>query len=80
MRALRYSWTAGDRGHALDLVYVEGTNGQPYAFGEGTDSRPMEVQGFFIGTVPVNQASGRFHVVPAQPTVDTVRQKTNAFL
>jgi sulfatase modifying factor 1 len=56
MTALRYVWKAGDREHALDLVYVEGTNGHPYSFGDGTDSRPMELQGFFIGTIPVTQA------------------------
>jgi hypothetical protein len=56
MTSLRYIWKAGDRGHTLDLVYVEGTNGHPYSFGDVTDSRPMELQGFFIGTVPVTQA------------------------
>ena len=56
MTALRYVWKAGDRGHSLDLIYVEGTNGHPYSFGDGTDSRPMELQGFFIGTIPVTQA------------------------
>ncbi len=56
MTALSYVWKAGDRGHALDLVYVEGTNGHPYSFGDGTDSRPMELQGFFFGTIPITQA------------------------
>jgi formylglycine-generating enzyme len=56
MRALSYTWRAGDTGHALELVYVAGTNGHAYSFGDGADSRPMEVPGFFIGTVPVTQA------------------------
>ena len=56
MTDLKYIWKADDTGHALDLVYVEGTNGQPYSFGDGSDSRPMEVQGYWIGTVPVTQA------------------------
>jgi formylglycine-generating enzyme len=56
VRTLRYSWKAGDTGHVLDLAYVEGTDNHPYTFGDGTDSRPIEVQGFFIGTVPVTQA------------------------
>jgi formylglycine-generating enzyme len=56
VRALRYSWKAGDTGHRLDLVYVEGTNCDPYTFGDSTDSLPMEVKSFFIGTVPVTQA------------------------
>jgi formylglycine-generating enzyme required for sulfatase activity len=56
MKALRYTWKSGDTDRALDLVYVEGTNGRPYSFGDGTNTRPMEVQSFFIGTVPVTQA------------------------
>ena len=56
MRVLRYHWEAEDTGHALELVYVEGTKSHPYLFGDGTDSRPMEVQDFFIGTAPVTQA------------------------
>jgi sulfatase modifying factor 1 len=56
MTTLSYIWKAGDTGHALDLVYVEGTNGHPYSFGDGMDSRPIEVHDFFIGTVPVTQA------------------------
>jgi formylglycine-generating enzyme required for sulfatase activity len=56
MRALRYSWNTHDTGHAFDLVYVEGTNGRPYFFGDGADRPLVEVQDFFIGTVPVTQA------------------------
>ena len=56
MRALRYNWNASGAGHGFDLVYVEGTNGRPYTFGEGAGSRTLEVRDFFIGTVPVTQA------------------------
>jgi formylglycine-generating enzyme len=56
MRSLRYSWNAGDTDHVFDLVYVEGTNGPSYSFGEGTASCEIDVQGFFIGTTPVTQA------------------------
>ena len=55
-RVIRHSWRAGDTAHTLDLVYVEGTNRHPYSFGDGSDCRPMEVRGFFIGTVPVTNA------------------------
>jgi formylglycine-generating enzyme required for sulfatase activity len=56
MKVINYSWKAGDTGHEFDLVYVEGTNGHPYSFGDGMDIRPMEVHGFYIGTVPVTKA------------------------
>jgi formylglycine-generating enzyme required for sulfatase activity len=56
MRALNYNWLDGDAACALKLVYVEGTDGCPYEFGAGADSRRLEVPGFFIATVPVTQA------------------------
>jgi formylglycine-generating enzyme required for sulfatase activity len=40
----------------LELVHVEGTGAYPYLFGDGTDSRLMEMRSFFIGKVPVTQA------------------------
>jgi formylglycine-generating enzyme required for sulfatase activity len=56
MRSLKYSWKLGGNDHSLELVHVEGTHGHPYSFGEGTASRPVEVQDFLIGTVLVIQA------------------------
>jgi sulfatase modifying factor 1 len=38
------------------MVYVQGTGGRPYLFGEGKERRPIEVADFFIATVPVTQA------------------------
>ena len=55
-RSLRYSWNTGDGNTVFDLAFVEGTHGQPYSFGEEIDSRPVEIQDFFIATVPVTQA------------------------
>jgi formylglycine-generating enzyme required for sulfatase activity len=56
MQSLTYNWLLGDGDHTLELVYVDGTHGRPYSFGEGASSRSVEVQDFFIGTVPVTQA------------------------
>ena len=50
-----YKWSHGEREHALRLVYVAGTSGDPYLFG-GDASKPIEVPGFFIQTSPVTQA------------------------
>jgi Phosphotransferase enzyme family/Sulfatase-modifying factor enzyme 1 len=56
MEAVRYTWSA-DRGiHVFDLVYVRGTHGHSYSFGDRTEGRPVEIQDFFIATVPVTQA------------------------
>jgi formylglycine-generating enzyme required for sulfatase activity len=64
MKSIRYSWNAGDRSHVFDLAFVRGTHGQPYSFGERAGGRPVEVQDFFVGTVPVTQALWT-HVVSA---------------
>jgi formylglycine-generating enzyme required for sulfatase activity len=52
---MRYSWNGG-HSHVFDLVFVRGTHGQPYSFGEHAGGRPVELQDFFIGTVPVTHA------------------------
>jgi formylglycine-generating enzyme required for sulfatase activity len=54
------------------LVRVEGTNGQPYWFGDGTDSVPIEVGSFFIATVPVTQALF-MHVLGSESNVSLHR-------
>ncbi|MDX2037748.1 MAG: SUMF1/EgtB/PvdO family nonheme iron enzyme [Isosphaeraceae bacterium] len=56
MPAVTYHWTDDGVAQALDLVLVEGTNGHPYEFGADTDRLSMEVQGFYIATVPVTQS------------------------
>ncbi len=38
------------------MVYVAGTNGHPFGFGEGDKRRELEVDSFFIATLPVTQA------------------------
>src|SRR6266849_2626136 len=56
MEPIRYSWSAADRCNAFDLAFVRGTHGHPYSFGDRAGGRPVEIQDFFIGTVPVTQA------------------------
>src|SRR5262245_6675278 len=50
---MQYRWAPDN---TLELVFVPGTHGNPFPFGEGTKGRPVEVRDFFIGTVPVTQA------------------------
>ena len=40
----------------IDLAFVTGTHGQPYAFGDGASAPQIEIQDFYIATVPVTQA------------------------
>lgn len=56
MGTIGYAWKSDDADHALAMVHVEGTNGRPYAFGEGKDTRLIEVPSFSIATVPVIHA------------------------
>jgi hypothetical protein len=56
MSTIRYNWNDGDVDHVFDMVHVEGTNGCPYGFGVDDAVRSIEVQSFFIATVPVTQA------------------------
>ena len=65
MEATRYTWNAAEGNRVFDLAFVKGTHGQPYSFGEEIDSRPVEIQDFFIATVPVTQALWT-HVMSAE--------------
>jgi sulfatase modifying factor 1 len=56
MDTIRHWWQDHGADRMLELVRVEGTNGSPYRFGEGTNTQPIEIPTFFIGTVPVTQA------------------------
>jgi formylglycine-generating enzyme required for sulfatase activity len=70
MKSIIYPWRAGDADHAFEMVEVEGTGGHPYTFGEGGSVREIELQSFYIGTVPVTQPLWE-HVMGAdsQPSV-----------
>jgi formylglycine-generating enzyme len=39
-----------------DLVFVEGTHGDPFFFGEGAAARPIEIADFYVARVPVTNA------------------------
>lgn len=56
MAAISYKWKSGKDEHVLEMVRVEGTNGRPYRFGEGDQTRLIEVPEFWLATVTVTQA------------------------
>jgi len=53
MRIIKYGW---GQDNALEMVFVEGTRGRPFLFGEGATRKPVDVPDFFIATVPVTNA------------------------
>ncbi len=55
MKNISYRWDGDDDAEVFELAYVEGTHGQPYSFGEEADWLLVEVQGFYIGILPVTQ-------------------------
>jgi formylglycine-generating enzyme required for sulfatase activity len=55
-RVVRYRWNADGTDHVFELVRVESTHGRPFSLGEGAEPQLVEVEDFFIGTVPVTQA------------------------
>lgn len=56
MSNLKYCWRVDGSDHSIVMAYVESTNGHPFLFGEGQERRAIEIQGFFMATVPVTQA------------------------
>jgi formylglycine-generating enzyme len=53
MHAFHYSWAPGQM---LDLVFVEGTHGRPFPFGDADVGRPTEIPDFFITSTPITNA------------------------
>jgi formylglycine-generating enzyme required for sulfatase activity len=52
MKIVTYHWEP-DR--VFEMVFVRGTHGRPFPFGVQAGGRPVEIQDFFIGTVPVTE-------------------------
>ena len=68
MANITYSFGAGDALHQLDMVWVEGTGGRPYTFGERDSLLAVELPGYFISRFTVTQALWT-HVTGANPSV-----------
>jgi formylglycine-generating enzyme required for sulfatase activity len=56
VNSVTYRWQSNDGDHSIELVRVPGTGDRPFSFGEGNETRDIEVAEFFIATVPVTQA------------------------
>jgi formylglycine-generating enzyme len=67
MRTIKYNGKSGDLDHAVEMVYVPGTDGRPFLFGEGKQRRAIEIPGFLIATVPVTQVLWT-HVMGSNPS------------
>jgi sulfatase modifying factor 1 len=64
MKSIGYRWNDRGQVRELALVHVKGTDGTPYIFGNTPGGVSVDVQDFFIGTVPVTQALWE-HIVGA---------------
>lgn len=59
MKRIAHSWSDGDHEHVMEMVQVQGTDDQPFSFGERDEKQKIEVRSFYIATVPVTQALWR---------------------
>ena len=55
MNAIHYSFHDPDGEQTFTLAYVRGTHGEPYPFGEGPATVPVDVPDFFMATTPLTQ-------------------------
>jgi formylglycine-generating enzyme required for sulfatase activity len=55
MKSVIYRWPLAESSGVFELIYVRGTRGEPYRFGEGEALRSMEVGDFWIATTPTTQ-------------------------
>jgi formylglycine-generating enzyme required for sulfatase activity len=67
MTSLSYQWQDGDDLHEAVFIHVPGTSGTPFLFGREPHRRPIEINSFYIGAVPVTQAFWQ-HVTGENPS------------
>ena len=56
MSDIKYCWIVDSVDHSIAMSHVDGTGGRPFLFGEEPSKRAIEIQDFFLATVPVTQA------------------------
>jgi formylglycine-generating enzyme required for sulfatase activity len=69
MKIMRYRW---EPQNVFEMVLIPGTHGHPFPFGERPSARSVEIQDFFIGTVPVTRGLW-LHVMGAKSNPDVNR-------
>lgn len=58
MNNLKYSFEIDGRDHEIEMIFVEGTGGEPYLFGNDEPGRrSIDVGDFYISKFPVTQAT-----------------------
>jgi formylglycine-generating enzyme required for sulfatase activity len=63
-----YNFAIDGHAHTLNMVFVEGTHGSPYLFGESAESLKIEIQDFYISRFVVTQALWN-HVMGDNPSI-----------
>jgi hypothetical protein len=66
---LTYPFDLNKTQHSLDLVFVQGTHGRPYNFGDPASPRQVNVNDFFISTTPITHAFW-IHVMGTSPAIN----------
>jgi sulfatase modifying factor 1 len=56
MNDLEYSFEAGGKHYELTMIFVEGTHGKPFLFGEENYKQEINITDFFISKFPVTIA------------------------
>jgi sulfatase modifying factor 1 len=74
MRAITYPFDSAGVRHSLDMVFVEGTRGRPYVFGEEDASLGVEAPDFYISTFPVTGVLWT-HVMGTNPSIHKVDRR-----
>jgi formylglycine-generating enzyme required for sulfatase activity len=74
MPNLTYHFESRGEAHALEMVFVEGTHGHPYRFGEDGASLNVNVPDLYISTVPATQALWT-HVMGTNPSIHDVPRR-----
>jgi hypothetical protein len=59
METIQYRWNTDDRSHVFDLVFVTGTHGHPYSFGEGVGRQSVIATERFVKNDQIEQKSAR---------------------
>ncbi|MBI1930041.1 formylglycine-generating enzyme family protein [Candidatus Poribacteria bacterium] len=56
MNNIQYRFEAGGTSREIEMVFVEGTKGKPFWFGDEQHHLAIDIKDFFIAKVPVTQA------------------------
>lgn len=60
MNNIKFQYTIEHIDYELEMVFVEGTQGKPFLFGDERQKREINIQSFFISKFPLTQAFWKY--------------------